>query len=506
MTPDLLVRSRAVYDTASGTARPGHVAVAGDRIVSVGPGPGEAGPGTRVVDAGDGLVAPGLHDNHTFVTALLPEHAGVDASGCRTVEEVVAALRTPGGGFLLARGVALDPRDLAALPTALDAAFPAVPAVALGAGRGWLLANRAARRELGEGLDPASNEALAPLYAALARDAAVVRRTYAATARRMAARGVVSVKEVAFDDYLGMLPVLDDLTATGEVHLRISFASQPVRAGVDLAFGERARAAYATPRLRFHGFKLMTDGSFDELTGHLAGPQDRWTARQRYDVDYAAVREQARAVVTAGHNLALNADGDGAVARCLDIVEEMLGDGMRLPELLSLSDVSLITDDDAKRAGALGVYCEVYTQLLLLDGYTPGLVRRLLGPERERRLGNLAALHRAGARLTSGTDLPLFFPSLPEALVSAAERRFPGGGPAGGWHPDRALTRAQVLDSWTATGARATGLGDEAGVLAAGRRADLVVFDRDLLGVPVDELAEASAVLTVAGGAVVHEP
>jgi predicted amidohydrolase YtcJ len=62
-----------------------------------------------------------------------------------------------------------------------------------------------------------------------------------------------------------------------------------------------------------------------------------------------------------------------------------------------------------------------------------------------------------------------------------------------------------VLDSWTATGAQAVGLGDWTGTLAVGRRADLVVFDRDLLSVPVGELPEASAVLTVAGGAVVHE-
>ncbi|NKY07188.1 amidohydrolase, partial [Cellulomonas hominis] len=105
---DLVVRSEAVYDAATGTASPGHVAVAGDRILSAGPGRGDhlVAPGTRVVDAGDGLVVPGLHDNHTFVTALMLEHAGVDASACATAADVVGALRSapepPPGGVLLA--------------------------------------------------------------------------------------------------------------------------------------------------------------------------------------------------------------------------------------------------------------------------------------------------------------------------------------------------------------------------------------------------------------------
>ncbi|QZN85479.1 amidohydrolase family protein [Cellulomonas sp. C5510] len=511
MAVDLIIRSEAVYDAATGTASPGHVAVAGDRILSAGRGPGDehVGPRTRVVDAGDGLVVPGLHDNHTFVTALMLEHAGADVSGCTTASEVVDALRSapepPAGGVLLARDAVLGDAARAGLPDALDAAFPGSAAVVLGAGREWLVAGRAARAELGDGLDPGSNEALAPLYAALARDAGVVRRTYTDTARRMAAQGVVSVKEIAFDDYLGMLPVLDDLTRSGDVHLRISFASQPVQAPADLAFGDRARAAHASPRLRFHGFKLMTDGSFDEYTGDLAGPADEWTARQHPTVDYAALRREARRIVAAGHNLALNADGDGAVGRCLDVIEEMLLDGMALPDLLSLSDVSLITDEDARRAGALGVFCEVYTQLLLIEGYTPDLVRDILGPEREQRLGNHARLLSAGARLTSGTDLPLFFPSLGEAMLSAAERRFPGGGPAGGWHPERGLSRAQVVDSWTGTAAAAMGLDGWTGALRPGLRADVAVFDRDLLRVPADGLAGAAAVLTVAGGTVVHE-
>ncbi|SDC92795.1 hypothetical protein SAMN05660690_2970 [Geodermatophilus telluris] len=503
---DVLLRSTAVYDAVAGTSRPGHVAVAGDTIVSVGPGNGAelVGPRTAVHELGDGLVTPAFHDNHTFLTATLLDHAGADGGGLGSLEQVVAALATlPRTGVLVARDVDLPdtPRDL--VGAALDQAFPDDPVVVVGRGRAWLVPNSPATRRFGD-LDPASNESLAPLYAALAEDAALVEKVYRAAAAELGARGVVSVKEIAFDDYLGVLPVLERLTADGGFPLRISVASQPVRARADLEFAEAMRRTHTSPALRFHGFKLMTDGSFDEFGAHLLGPDDEWTRLQRWHVDYGHVEDETRRILRAGHAVALNADGDGAVHRCLDVLETAREDGIPIPAGTSLSDVSLVSDQDAVRAGRLGLFCEVYPQLLLIEGYTTDLVRSILGPEREQRLGNFAALTRAGACLAAGTDLPLFLPSVPEALLSTAERRFPDGGPEGGWHAERALSRAQVLDSWTIGGARATGAAGWTGTLEVGKRADIAAHDRDLLDVPVEELAGASVVLTLAGGAVVH--
>jgi len=49
-------------------------------------------------------------------------------------------------------------------------------------------------------------------------------------------------------------------------------------------------------------------------------------------------------------------------------------------------------------------------------------------------------------------------------------------------------------------GARAIGLGDRVGTLAPGRRADLVVWDRDLTRIPPQQLLEAKLVMSVVAG------
>lgn len=67
---DIVLLSNAVFSGAEDEAAPGFVAVCGERISAVGP-KSEAlqwiGPETKVYELGDGLVMPGIHDNHVFL-------------------------------------------------------------------------------------------------------------------------------------------------------------------------------------------------------------------------------------------------------------------------------------------------------------------------------------------------------------------------------------------------------------------------------------------------------
>jgi predicted amidohydrolase YtcJ len=66
------------------------------------------------------------------------------------------------------------------------------------------------------------------------------------------------------------------------------------------------------------------------------------------------------------------------------------------------------------------------------------------------------------------------------------------------------LSRRQALRALTVGGAWVTFAERERGVLSPGRAADLAVLDCDPLTVPLHELAETTARLTMVGGQVVH--
>lgn len=70
---------------------------------------------------------------------------------------------------------------------------------------------------------------------------------------------------------------------------------------------------------------------------------------------------------------------------------------------------------------------------------------------------------------------------------------------------DEALDRQSALLALTRWAARFIGADDEMGSVQAGNLADLVVFDGDLMQIPIERLAELKPVLTMVGGRVAFE-
>jgi predicted amidohydrolase YtcJ len=236
------------------------------------------------------------------------------------------------------------------------------------------------------------------------------------------------------------------------------------------------------------------------MLGGYPGLPDASTALPDYDT----LEKAAWSVVEAGFALGLNVDGDGAARWAVSVFERLAAAGHPVGPRHSLSDVSFVDPADVTRAGALGLTFEIYPQFL---GLFPSMrdcpAEALLGPA-GRGLNRFAGMARAGVSLAAGTDLPLFWPSLPDAIRAATHRRFADGSPPAGWYPEEALPAAEVVRAWTVGGARACGTTVRTGTLAPGLRADLAVFSDNLLGASPDELAEALVTVTVAGGEVVH--
>jgi predicted amidohydrolase YtcJ len=67
-------------------------------------------------------------------------------------------------------------------------------------------------------------------------------------------------------------------------------------------------------------------------------------------------------------------------------------------------------------------------------------------------------------------------------------------------HPEEALTREQAIRFYTINNARLLFLEDEVGSLEEGKRADLVVLDRDILTCPEEEIRDIRVLDTYLDG------
>jgi predicted amidohydrolase YtcJ len=89
-------------------------------------------------------------------------------------------------------------------------------------------------------------------------------------------------------------------------------------------------------------------------------------------------------------------------------------------------------------------------------------------------------------------------------FYAAVARRDLKGFSGPGWHPEQRLTRQEALKLFTIWPAWAVFADGELGTIAVGKRADLTVFDLDLMSVPKDRIPQGKALLTVVEGRLRH--
>ena len=89
--------------------------------------------------------------------------------------------------------------------------------------------------------------------------------------------------------------------------------------------------------------------------------------------------------------------------------------------------------------------------------------------------------------------------------ICAVTRKDEKGLPENGWHPEQAMTREEALRSYTTWGAYAGFEENLKGSIEAGKLADFVIIDRDLMNCPAEEIKDIQALETVVGGETVYQ-
>jgi predicted amidohydrolase YtcJ len=265
------------------------------------------------------------------------------------------------------------------------------------------------------------------------------------------------------------------------------------------------------PWLRVIGIKMYLDGGM--LTGS-AYMNEPWGVSAMYGISdpaYRGVRfippekllPVVRTAVAGGLQFTAHSVGDGAVTALVDVYEEINLTLPVAPTRPNVTHCNFMTPEAIAKMAKLGVGCDIQPAWLYLDSRT---LHKQFGEARTRWFQPLRSLFAAGVTTGGGSDhmqkigpdrsVNPYNPFL--GIATAVTRRAK-------WFDDRmhteeAITREQAIRFYTINNARLLFLEKETGSLETGKRADLVILDRDILTCPEDDLARIRPVATYVEG------
>jgi predicted amidohydrolase YtcJ len=508
------------------------------------------GPATRVVDAKGRTVVPGLIETHVHATGAARGEVNQPFVQLGSIGEIQEWVRrkvvasAPGAWIQLPRVDVTRIRERR-LPTRadLDAAAPAHPAVFT-----WQYANRSLQVLNSAALRAASITRETPPpgkgkihLGADGSPTGLLENCTALLVKFLPARPVPEdqyhdslVKLLSHYNELGITSIFErnsnvegfrtyeKLKAAGRLTTRVTVT---IGLGTDGSVEGTEKAIRAIPFktgdgddwVRVGPLKVGVDGGALYGTAFMREPYPT-SSHSLYGITDPAYRgdlrispDKLKNIIRTGHRLgwqmSSHVTGDAGVDAVLDAVEAANADSPIAPRRYTLIHAYWPNAAAAQRAARLGVCVDTQPAWYFKDGDTLG---DALGSPWLANFIGLQTWQRAGVKVALNSDhmqgfgpdsaLNPYNPFL--AMQIAVTRRTEGGQVFGA---DQRVNREDALRMVTRDAAWLSFDEPRKGTIAVGKLGDLAVLTDDPLTCPEAKMRDIRAVLTVAGGKVVHE-
>ena len=277
------------------------------------------------------------------------------------------------------------------------------------------------------------------------------------------------------------------------------FAKDPA---AELAAVQRTRSAYKdVPHLHVTGIKVFADGvvEYPSQTAHLSKPYKNSGRYGDLLFDPKKFAELCVAADKQGLIIHVHAIGDGAVKEALDgIAAARKANGNSgLPH--TLTHEQFVLPEDFPRFRELGVVSALQLFWAEASPDTIEILKPYLDPEIYRWQYPARSILDSGGIISGASDWPVSTANVFRAIYQAETRK----GSEGVLDPSQDMPREAMFYAYTRNSARAMNL-DSIGTIAPGKRADLVLLDRDVLTVSPEEMRDTKVVWTMVAGKMVY--
>jgi len=528
--PDLIVLNAAIYTLDSALPRAQALAIKDGRFILVGSNAevdAIAGLQTERLEAAGRVIIPGMIDAHAHLPNLGRLLRTVNLKGTTSYEEVIVLVKRRAeqlktGTWIVGRGWDQNDWDSREFPThqALSAAVPRNPVYLERVDGHAALANAMALNLAG--VDWRTED---PDGGKIIRDAdGKPAGTLIDEARLLVASVVppVSQRELVAQIQAGMreanrwgltgihdagvgadtVELYEELAAQGQLTLRYYAMVEAGSPGLLELLGHGPRIAMGDNMVWTRAIKVSADGAMGSRGAALLRDyHDDPGNRGLMLADYDSVLTVARLALENGFQLNVHAIGDRANRSVLDAYQEALSEYPGRDHRFRIEHAQLLAPDDIPRFAQLGVIPAMQGSHQTSDMYW--IADRLGGPRLEGAYA-WRSLRETGVIIPNGSDFPVEEVNPLISFHAFVTRQDADGWPEGGWFPEQRLDREEALKSITIWPAYAAFMENDVGSITAGKLADFVILDRDIMTVPPDEILGARVLRTVVGGRSVY--
>ncbi|HFJ9328219.1 TPA: amidohydrolase [Bacillus paranthracis] len=322
-----------------------------------------------------------------------------------------------------------------------------------------------------------------------------------------ASNGYTQVNDVIVPQQDTVIEALTTLEKEQALSIRhnIALTIQPNEGLERIPYVKEQRAKLQGPLVKMNTIKLFMDGVLEGGTAYLHEPYNNKPDYYGIPVwEKTAFKQMVQTLDKEKFQVHIHSIGDAATTETLNTLAFAQEQNGKRDSRHKITHLQLVKENDINRFKDLGVIGVPQPSWFLKDGEYFSQAVDLLGEERANEQYPMKSFMNKGVVMASSSDYPItqgpYFSPLAGIQMGVTRTNLQDKNSHHVLNPKEKVSVAEMIKSYTINGAYANFLEKETGSIKVGKKADLVVLDKNLFKIPKHDIHKTKILLTLLEG------
>lgn len=322
-----------------------------------------------------------------------------------------------------------------------------------------------------------------------------------------ASNGYTQVNDVVVPQQDTVIEALTMLEKEQALSIRHSLAlTIQLSEGQDrIPYVKEQRAKLQGPLVKMNTVKLFMDGVIEGGTAYLHEPYNNKPNYYGVPVwEKPAFEQMVQTLDKEKFQVHIHSIGDAATTETLNTLAIAQKQNGKRDSRHKITHLQLVKENDINRFKDLGVIGVPQPTWFLKDGEYFAQAVELLGEDRANEQYPMRSFINKGVVMASSSDYPItqgpYFSPLAGIQMGITRTSLQDTNSQNALNPKEKVSLAEMIKTYTINGAYANFLEKETGSIKVGKKADLVVLDKNLFKIPKQDIHKTKILLTLLEG------